>query len=59
MKDIVLELTKTLGSYNKFANRTVNGVNKSLMAVGYIIVSVMFLIEMMSWYRFIRNQGVR
>ena len=57
MKDIALELTKTLGSYNKSANRTVNGVNKSLMAVGYIIVSVMFLIEMMSWYRFIRNQG--
>ena len=57
MKDIALELTKTLGSYNKSANRTVNGINKSLMAVGYIIVSVMFLIEMMSWYRFIRNQG--
>ena len=57
MKDIALELTKTLGSYNKTVNKTVNGMNKSLMAIGFILVSSMFLVEMMSWYRFIRNQG--
>ena len=32
-------------------------IEKSLMAIGYILVSILFLIEMLSWYRFIRNQG--
>ena len=36
MKDIALELTKTLGSYNKTVNKTVNGMNKSLMAIHYV-----------------------
>ncbi|EPW98349.1 hypothetical protein [Streptococcus agalactiae] len=57
MKDILTELTKGLGSYNKSVNSSIIAVNKSLMAVGYILVSVLFLIEMLSWYRFIRNQG--
>lgn len=57
MKDILTELTKGLGSYNKSVNSSIVAVNKSLMAIGYILVSVLFLIEMLSWYRFIRNQG--
>lgn len=57
MKDILTELTKTLGGYNKTVNSSINSINKSLMAIGYILVSVVFLIEMLSWYRFIRNQG--
>ena len=57
MKDILTELTKTLGGYNKTVNSSINSINKSLMAIGYILVSVLFLIEMLSWYRFIRNQG--
>ena len=57
MKDILSELTKGLGSYNKSVNSSITAINKSLMAIGYIIVSILFLIEMLSWYRFIRNQG--
>ena len=57
MKDILTELTKTLGGYNKTVNSSINSINKSLMAIGYILVSLLFLIEMLSWYRFIRNQG--
>ncbi|MGT2637021.1 hypothetical protein ACVRWL_04380 [Streptococcus ratti] len=57
MKDILSELTKGLGSYNKSVNSSITAVNKSLMAIGYILVSILFLIEMLSWYRFIRNQG--
>lgn len=57
MKDILTELTKGLGSYNKTVNSSMTAVNKSLMAIGYILVSLLFLIEMLSWYRFIRNQG--
>lgn len=53
MKDIALELTKTLGSYNKTVNKTVNGMNKSLMAIGFILVSIMFFgrdDELVSFY---------
>lgn len=57
MKDILSELTKGLGSYNKSVNSSITAINKSLMAIGYIIVSILFLLEMLSWYRFIRNQG--
>ncbi|WP_242258878.1 hypothetical protein [Streptococcus thoraltensis] len=57
MKDILSELTKGLGSYNKSVNTSMAAVNKSLTAIAYIIVSILFLIEMLSWYRFIRNQG--
>lgn len=57
MKDILTELTKGLGSYNKTVNSSMVAVNKSLMAIGYILVSILFLLEMLSWYRFIRNQG--
>lgn len=57
MKDILLELTKGLGSYNSSVNSSMNAVNKSLMAIGYILVSILFLLELLSWYRFIRNQG--
>lgn len=57
MKDILSELTKGLGSYNKSVNTSMNAVNKSLTTVGYLLVSILFLIEMLSWYRFIRNQG--
>lgn len=57
MKDILSELTKGLESYNKSVNTSINAVNKSLMAIGYILISLLFLLEMLSWYRFIRNQG--
>ena len=57
MNDILTELTKGLGSYNKTVNSSMAAINKSLMAIGYILVSILFLIEMLSWYRFIRNQG--
>lgn len=57
MKDILSELTRGLGSYNSSVNSSINAVNKSLMVIGYILVSILFLIEMLSWYRFIRNQG--
>ena len=57
MDKTLSELTKTLGSYNKTVNSSISSINKSLMAVGYILASILFLIEMLSWYRFIRNQG--
>lgn len=57
MNDILTELTKGLGSYNKTVNSSMAAINKSLMAIGYILVSILFLLEMLSWYRFIRNQG--
>lgn len=38
MKDILTELTKTLGGYNKTVNSSINSINKSLMAIGYILV---------------------
>lgn len=57
MNDILTELTKSLGSYNKPVNSSMVAVNKSLMVIGYILVSILFLLEMLSWYRFIRNQG--
>lgn len=57
MKDILSELTKGLGGYNSSVNSSMNAINKSLMAIGYILVSILFLLELLSWYRFIRNQG--
>lgn len=57
MDKIVSELTESLGNYNKTVNSSIGAINKSLMAIGYILVSILFLIEMLSWYRFIRNQG--
>lgn len=57
MDKIVSELTESLGNYNKTVNSSIGAINKSLMAIGYILVSILFLTEMLSWYRFIRNQG--
>lgn len=57
MDKIVSELTESLGNYNKTVNSSIGAINKSLMAIGYILVSILFLIELLSWYRFIRNQG--
>ena len=37
MKDILSELTKSLGSYNKSVNTSMTAINKSLMAIGYIL----------------------
>lgn len=57
MKDAVGDLTKSLNDYNSSVNNSVNNVNKAFQAIGVIMISVMMLIEMLSWYRYIKREN--
>lgn len=57
MKDAIDDLTKSLYGYNSSVNNSVNNVNKAFQAIGVIMISVMMLIEMLSWYRYIKREN--
>lgn len=57
MKDIINNMQKGLSEYSPGANTAVESANKALMAIGVLIILILFFLEMASWYKFIRNQG--
>ena len=57
MDELIKNMTKSLRQYNSAANQAVIGINKSFVVVGYIIVSFFLLVEMMSWYKYLKQQG--
>ena len=57
MDDALDQLTKTFSTYDKTADDTVTKINSSLIAVGAVLLGVLFLMEMMSWYRYLKAQG--
>lgn len=53
----VAELTKNLSQYSSILNDTVNQVDKAIEPVSLVIISIFFLIEMDSWYRYMKQEG--
>lgn len=57
MKDIINNMQKGLSEYSPGANTAVESANKALMAIGVLIILILFFLEMASWYKFIRFQS--
>ncbi|HHK5602628.1 hypothetical protein LGW85_09250 [Streptococcus mutans] len=57
MKNAVGDLTKSLNSYNPTVNEVINGINKSFQAVGFLIITMLMAVEMLSWYRYLKDQN--
>lgn len=53
----VSELTKTLSQYSPSVNTTVNAVVSGTKPVAIIIITIMFLIEMDSWWKYMKQEG--
>ncbi|MGO0068112.1 type IV secretion system protein [Streptococcus suis] len=53
----VNELTKNLSQYSPILNGTVNQVDKAVKPVSLVIISIFFLIEMDSWYKYMKQEG--
>ncbi|WP_449449275.1 hypothetical protein [Streptococcus suis] len=53
----VVELTKNLSQYSPVLNDTVNQVDKAVKPVSLVIISIFFLIEMDSWYKYMKQEG--
>lgn len=53
----VNELKKSLSQYSPTLNETVNQVDKAMKPVALIIISIFFLIEMDSWYKYMKQEG--
>ena len=48
MKDIINNMQKGLSEYSPGANTAVESANKALMAIGILIILILFLLEMTS-----------
>lgn len=53
----VSELTKTLSQYSPSVNTTVNAVVSGTKPVAIIIITITFLIEMDSWWKYMKQEG--
>ncbi|MGT2712815.1 hypothetical protein [Streptococcus oriscaviae] len=53
----VAELTKNLSQYSPILNDTVNQVDKGVKPVAVVIIAIFFLIEMDSWYKYMKQEG--
>ncbi|MBF0779360.1 hypothetical protein [Streptococcus cuniculi] len=53
MKLNVSSLIKTLAEYNPIVNQTAIAMNKALLVLGNILLSIFLLMEMMRWYELI------
>lgn len=51
------ELTKNLSQYSPVLNNTVNQVDKAVKTVSLVIISIFFLIELDSWYKYMKQEG--
>lgn len=51
------DLTKSLANYAPKVNEMANLINSSSMKAAQIIILIMFLIEMDSWYRYLKQEG--
>ena len=50
-------LTKSLAQYSPIANDAVNLIVKAIRPLGYILISVFFLLEMLSWHQLLKREG--
>ena len=50
-------LTKSLAEYSPVANDAVNLIVKAIRPLGYILISVFFLLEMLSWHQLLKREG--
>lgn len=57
MKNTIKDLLKSLDAYNPSVNRAMNGINKSFQTVGLLIVAILMAVEMLSWYRYLKDQN--
>lgn len=53
MKLDVSELTKSLVEYNPLVNQSAIAINKALLVLGNILLSIFLLIEMLQWYEIV------
>lgn len=57
MKLNVSDLIKTLAEYSPTVNQSAIAMNKALLVLGNILLSIFLLIEMMRWYELIGSTG--
>lgn len=57
MKLNVSDLIKSLAEYNPIINQSAIAMNKALLVLGNILLSIFLLIEMMRWYELIGSAG--
>lgn len=57
MNNLIEELTKGLNDYNSTLSSSIDAINKSLTTVGVLIISILLLMEFMTWYRYFKGQG--
>lgn len=55
--NIINQLTSSLSKYNPTLNTQIMAINQSLLAVGYILLSFFFMLEMLSFYQHLRLSG--
>ena len=53
--DQIKELTQSLAEYAPKVNEMSTLINSSSMKAAQLIIAVMFLIELDSWYRYLQN----
>lgn len=57
MNGLLNDITKTFNSYNKSVNKEVLALNKALIAVAVVITGVLFLLEMLSWVKYLKSNN--
>ena len=57
--DQIKELTQSLAEYAPKVNEMSTLINSSSMKAAQLIIAVMFLIELDSWYRYLKREGRR
>lgn len=55
--NIINQLTSSLSEYNPDLNTQMEAINTSLLAVGYIMLSIFFMLEMLAFYQNFRLSG--
>ncbi|WP_161980952.1 conjugal transfer protein TrbL [Streptococcus sp. S784/96/1] len=51
------DFSKSLPEFGPTADRVATAANKSLLALGFILLGIFFLIEMMSWHQHMKSRG--
>ncbi|HEM3467934.1 TPA: type IV secretion system protein [Streptococcus suis] len=59
MKTDLTSYLRGLSEYNPMANKASEAMNKAVFAIGFILLTMFLLLEMMQWYRFVRQQNGR
>ncbi|EIQ82688.1 type IV secretion system protein [Streptococcus canis] len=53
----VSDLTQSLSEYSPTVDQAVNAIVNSTKPMGYVLIGIFFLIEMDSWFRYMKQEG--